>query len=88
MDEERKSNIDFAFVVAIIGWLIAAFLNKPLGTAIFCVAGIYLGLKYLIMAIRLEATSQFERLEKLGMALFFVVYTYTATKVLLTHGLP
>lgn len=74
--------MEYPFMVAILGLLVAVLLDRAIGTAIFCLAGIYVSLKYVLMAVRATSGQASERAWNLGVAAVFAAFTYMAATTL------
>lgn len=78
-DRKRKRKpMEYPFLVAVVGLLIAVLLDRVIGTAIFCLAGIYVTVSYVILAVKTSSGQTPERLWNLGVAAVFAVFTYLA----------
>ena len=82
MDGRKRRPMEYPFLVAIVGLLIAVLLDRTVGTAIFCIAGIYVSLTYVLMAVRATSGQASERVWNLGVSAVFAAFTYVAATAL------
>jgi hypothetical protein len=84
MSERKRKPMEYPFLVAVLGLLIAVLLDRVIGTVIFCLAGIYVTVSYVVLAIKLQSGQTSERVWNLGVAAVFAVFTYLAATTTLS----
>ncbi len=84
MSERKRKPMEYPFLVAVVGLLIAVLLDRMIGTAIFCLAGVYVTVNYVVMAVRMQSGRTSERVWNLGVAAVFAVFTYLAATTTLS----
>ncbi len=70
-------------IVLLIGWLVAAFINSSVGGTIFCLAAVFLSLKFLVSALKEKSYSKFEKVWNLVVAGVFLWMAYASAKILI-----
>ena len=83
MNERQQKPMRVPFVIAFTGLLVAALLNRWAGTAIFCAAGLYVTVQYVLIAFKTRSAGKYELAWNLGVAAVFATFTYVAARAML-----